>query len=336
MSHVFKEIEGRTAVSSTFRDTQKSSANVRPTMELGHIVYPPNEESISQNLQPWHRNSSSYYVYNPTYINNDGCGVTSYYNDNINSLIPNGESILPGQWPWVVALYTKNETKLKHYFLCTGSILTNRHILTGKFGYSEWRDVLIVFGLSAERKLNMKETITRKMSSYTVHPSWHEYTADSDLAIITLTKSVEYSPFIKPICIWSGPPDLEDLADRTGYVVGWGEFEFNVSKLGVPRMIRVPIINKEDCIASDSRFSYFISNRTFCAGLRDGLFVNGYCDADIGSGMVFFNAVTGRYELRGVTSKSIHRAGICFSKQYVIFVDVAKYVSWIRDQVFNS
>ncbi|XP_011867319.1 PREDICTED: serine protease gd-like isoform X5 [Vollenhovia emeryi] len=295
MSHVFKEIEGRTAVSSTFRDTQKSSANVRPTMELGHIVYPPNEESISQNLQPWHRNSSSYYVYNPTYINNDGCGVTSYYNDNINSLIPNG-----------------------------------------KFGYSEWRDVLIVFGLSAERKLNMKETITRKMSSYTVHPSWHEYTADSDLAIITLTKSVEYSPFIKPICIWSGPPDLEDLADRTGYVVGWGEFEFNVSKLGVPRMIRVPIINKEDCIASDSRFSYFISNRTFCAGLRDGLFVNGYCDADIGSGMVFFNAVTGRYELRGVTSKSIHRAGICFSKQYVIFVDVAKYVSWIRDQVFNS
>ncbi|XP_011868170.1 PREDICTED: uncharacterized protein LOC105562173 isoform X1 [Vollenhovia emeryi] len=111
-----------------------SSENIVSNIELGHYVYPPDKEPLPQDFQPWHRNSSGYRIDNPYYNRNTKCGVTSYYTDSTNRLIPNGETSLPGQWPWVVAIYrlTRNiQFEINYQFQCGGSLLTNRHVLTG-------------------------------------------------------------------------------------------------------------------------------------------------------------------------------------------------------------
>ncbi|XP_011868189.1 PREDICTED: uncharacterized protein LOC105562173 isoform X3 [Vollenhovia emeryi] len=113
---------------------QASSENIVSNIELGHYVYPPDKEPLPQDFQPWHRNSSGYRIDNPYYNRNTKCGVTSYYTDSTNRLIPNGETSLPGQWPWVVAIYrlTRNiQFEINYQFQCGGSLLTNRHVLTG-------------------------------------------------------------------------------------------------------------------------------------------------------------------------------------------------------------
>lgn len=119
---------------------------------LGHIVYSPDEESSSPSSRSsnlFHRNASFYGIINPSidYLNiltrskptvpspdqisNNECGVTSYYTDNINSQIANGEETLPGQWPWLVALFILIPDELVNRFQCSGSILTTKHIITG-------------------------------------------------------------------------------------------------------------------------------------------------------------------------------------------------------------
>ncbi|EFN81615.1 Serine protease gd, partial [Harpegnathos saltator] len=85
----------------------------------------------------------------------------------------------------------------------------------------------------------------------------------------------------------------------------------------------------EECLWSNPRFVSFTSNRTFCAGLRDG---SGPCNGDSGSGLVLHDSTTGRYQIRGIVSRSLFDLNemTCDLTQYVVFVDVAKYIPWIN------
>lgn len=86
--------------------------------------------------------------------------------------------------------------------------------------------------------------LNRDVESYSMHPNARSNTSISDLAIVTLRLAIEYSPFIKPICLWSGSTDFEDIADRTGYAVGWGSDEMGSEYFDESRIIKMPIVNK--------------------------------------------------------------------------------------------
>jgi len=60
--------------------------------------------------------------------NNHECGISSR-TGNTNLLIANGQKTSPGEWPWLAVLFVVKNDGYK--FLCGGSILTNKHILTG-------------------------------------------------------------------------------------------------------------------------------------------------------------------------------------------------------------
>lgn len=57
------------------------------------------------------------------------CGVISGGNDKV-PLIFNGNSYTRGEWPWLVAIYKRQEGSLT--FICGGTLVSDRHIVTGK------------------------------------------------------------------------------------------------------------------------------------------------------------------------------------------------------------
>ncbi|XP_029666353.1 serine protease gd-like isoform X2 [Formica exsecta] len=268
--------------------------------------------------------------------NNNECGISTHTN-NINLLISKGMKTSPGQWPWLAALFI---VKLKFEFQCAGSILTNKHVITAAhcFKLDAQTNIppsamLVSLGRYQLRDWHQAGSVNMEIASYTLHPDYiHQETGDSDLAILTLRTPVEFSPTIKPICLWYGSTDLQSAINKIGYVVGWGRDEFGNPYVAEPRMAKVPI---EVCLWSDSRFVSFTSNRTFCAGSRDG---SGPCNGDSGSGLVLHDAATGRYQLRGIVSRSLYDRDemTCDLTQYVVFVDVAKYLFWIQQQISTT
>jgi len=59
------------------------------------------------------------------------CGISNQpINSNINPLIAQGIKTSLRQWPWLVALFV---VKITVVFQCSGSILTQKHIITGMF-----------------------------------------------------------------------------------------------------------------------------------------------------------------------------------------------------------
>lgn len=64
----------------------------------------------------------------PLNNNDDECGRVNIQNSNINPLIAKGVKTSPGQWPWLVAIFV---VKIQFEFHCTGTLVTNKHIVTG-------------------------------------------------------------------------------------------------------------------------------------------------------------------------------------------------------------
>jgi len=159
-----------------------ANGNIKSNIELGHIVFA--NESFSQKswLNPLRRNVSTYRINNPTHyrlnyphlnhsrpttivlpkrensnnlywksrqFNNDSninddnniCGISSHTGSTIDLLISNGQKTYPGQWPWLVALFIVRNV---YEFQCAGTLLTNRHVLTGRL-IEEKNSILVLF-----------------------------------------------------------------------------------------------------------------------------------------------------------------------------------------------
>lgn len=115
----------------------------------------------------------------------------------------------------------------------------------GRFNLRQWRE---------------RGAVNREVASYKIHPDYaHTTTGDSDLAILTLRTPVEFSPFIRPICLWFDSTNLQNVIDKIGSVVGWGEDELGHPYTEAPRMARVPIVSQVRTLISNELDFYFHS-----------------------------------------------------------------------------
>lgn len=60
---------------------------------------------------------------------------------------------------------------------------------------------------------------------FKVHPDWNpnDNKYDADIALIKMEQAVRYSKYIRPICLWNGPEDINSVVGQVGIVAGWGE-----------------------------------------------------------------------------------------------------------------
>lgn len=93
---------------------------------------------------------------------------------------------------------------------------------------------------------------------------------DGDIALIQMDKPVRYSKFIRPICLWTGAADLTKVVGQTGIIAGWGKNDKGVLNTDFPKKVSVPIVSDGTCLRANDAFAHITSDRTFCAGGRNG------------------------------------------------------------------
>ncbi|XP_021913642.1 serine proteinase stubble-like isoform X3 [Zootermopsis nevadensis] len=254
-----------------------------------------------------------------------------------NPLITYGEDTVIGQWPWHAALYLYMRRDIR--YRCGGSligiktVITAAHCVTKNDKQLAPGDIIVYLGRYNLRNLNEEGSQNRDVTKVTVHPSYNATSTVGDIAVLTLSTSVEVTVTVRPVCLW----DQENinpayLVNKEGLVVGWGLNEYD-EPTETLKMVTMPVVSQQACIWSDPNYySHFTSNTTFCAGYRNGSSV---CNGDSGGGMVFLNQDndgTQMWMLRGIVSHSRRRDGyanICDTKSYIVFTDVAQYLSWI-------
>ncbi|CAH2002623.1 unnamed protein product [Acanthoscelides obtectus] len=257
----------------------------------------------------------------------------------INQLVFHGGTVQKGAYPWLAALFWANSSAVSYTvsYKCSATLISQLHVVTAAHcvkrknrGYDETldaKDLLVKLG-----KLNIQEwtyspgekIIAPK--SITVHPDYISSHSDADIAVLELIERIEFTTTIRPICLWSGPTNLEVVVGKLGTVVGWGMDENGNITTSEPRQVSLPVVSHEDCLSSSAIFATQVTGRTFCAGFRNG---SGPCNGD--SGSAFALQQNGRWMLRGIVSISVseHATRHCDLSNYVIFTDASKYVDWL-------
>ncbi|XP_019892773.2 serine protease gd isoform X2 [Musca domestica] len=256
------------------------------------------------------------------------CGQDS----SVTPFIYGGQQIAPGQFPWLTAIYVKS-AGLR--FLCGGSLLSTRTVLSAahcfKLGGLTADRLVINVGRHNLEDYSEQNFQTREIQNLITHP---EFTStlfpDADLAVLHLQRPVEYTNFIRPICLWSEPVDSNLIVGQTGVVAGWGGDEHGESFTPIPKKVEANIVSDSDCLRSSQAYSTLTSKRTFCAGNRDG---SGPCMGDSGSGLMINR--NGRWFLRGVVSAGQTKQQKCNLLEYVVFCDVAQHLQWVQSNIVD-
>lgn len=81
---------------------------------------------------------------------------------------------------------------------------------------------------------------------------------------------VQFTQFIKPICLWTYSNNYHDIINQQGVVAGYGKTHQSTAISDKPFWTALPVVDEATCLRSKAEFSRITSRRTFCVGSRDG------------------------------------------------------------------
>lgn len=263
------------------------------------------------------------------------CGRRQIHHE---SLITNGYDTRQGDFPWHVAIY--HRVRRDAAYKCGGSLINENTIITAAHCiYDESGRVIIPERMIVhlgKYKLYSVDENTKEFPVFEIirHPEYNVSTLANDIAILKLANSVQFTSYIQPVCLWDRTKtSVRHVENKLGTVMGWGFTELDEAS-DVLREAKMPVVQFSQCLQSNRDFfGFFLSDRNFCAGFRNGTSV---CNGDSGGGMVFEE--DGTWQLRGVVSISMKREDkdLCNTSHYVIFTDVAQYLPWIENETSAS
>ncbi|XP_029301564.1 coagulation factor X [Cottoperca gobio] len=244
-----------------------------------------------------------------------GRNETELREEGVTSRIVGGNLEKPGGSPWQVLLRRSDG-----YGFCGGTLVSDRWVVSAAHCLEETVHHVTIGDIDKRRPDRGEQLI--KVQKVFVHPHFHSFTFDSDIALLYLAWPVARSPTAAPACL----PDhhlssylLQE--DNRGMVTGWGLTRHLGRSSRFLRKVTLPVVSYRDCTASTEQV---ITDNMFCAGYLDVSM--DACSGD--SGGPFVVNYRGTWFLTGVVSWGER----CAAKgKYGVYTRLGNFLNWIRD-----
>ncbi|XP_051994638.1 polyserase-2-like isoform X2 [Xyrauchen texanus] len=199
------------------------------------------------------------------------------------------------------------------------SSLLSRVFLIPLFSNPDPSAFTVYLGRESQEQSNLNE-VSRSVSQVITHPQYDESTHDNDMSLLHLSSPVNFTAYVKPVCLAAEGSTFNNGSDM--WVTGWGDISSSVSLPSPQNLqdVRVPVVGNRqcDCLYRNAQ----ITDNMMCAGLLEG--GKDSCQGDSGGPMVIKQGSV--WIQAGVVSWGYG----CALPQYPgVYARVSNYQSWI-------
>ncbi|XP_030563892.1 CLIP domain-containing serine protease B15 [Drosophila novamexicana] len=253
------------------------------------------------------------------------CGLEGYV------ALQNGGEIVPrGRFPWLAALYldtNSDPNKIELIYKCVTSLISARTVITAAhciYGYTP-AQLRVYVGRHDTSLHPEKDATLMTVESMRTHPDFvGNVVPDCDVGLLVLAEKVQFSYYVRPICLWSKGISLDENETT---VAGWGN-DANFKPTRFPVAVNVSLVSREKCLFDLLTARDFLTPRTLCAGNSQG---HGPCLGDSGGGLMVLH--NDRWYVRGIVSLAQRAGHGCNLSRFVIYSDVASHLSWVERNI---
>nr|AQM58423.1 venom s1 protease 9 [Pristhesancus plagipennis] len=225
------------------------------------------------------------------------------------------------EFPWSVSLQYKSS---KFHF-CGGSIITPYHVITAShcIGSKKAEHILVVMGtynrtdnrISSEVKAIFEHDYSRK-------------THINDIAILELSKKVEYTQFVGPVCLPKRDPQI---VRQYITAMGWGRLhktEQGIKDQNIMKKTKLRVVDIASC-SIDWNYHWDVeSPKVICTWSNH----TDICIGDSGGPVVWLDPETNRYTLVGLPAL----CDSCTLRMPSAHTAVHVFYDWIQDIIKKS
>ncbi|XP_067015516.1 venom protease isoform X2 [Anabrus simplex] len=269
----------------------------------------------------------------------DTCGVS------VENKIIDGEDAIAGQFPWMALLGYKVNNSDPVQFLCGGSIITDRYILTAAHCLGlELADLVTVrlgeLNLTSDpdcedfagagQQVCADYVQDYPVESYKIHEKFSSAHLKNDIALIRLKRNITTfkREFIRPLCLPIGL-NLTGNEEIKYQIAGWGTTD-NYVKTGSPVLQHAMIqgVPRDDCNALQAPEVWPLDETQLCAGNTQG---KDACKGDSGGPLMHIQNSTGKLYQIGIVSFGSYPCGGRDAPS--VYTRVSEYINWILKNI---
>ncbi|XP_029311636.1 chymotrypsin-like protease CTRL-1 [Cottoperca gobio] len=247
------------------------------------------------------------------------CGVAP-----LNTRIVGGEGTTAGSWPWQVSIHLNQVQR----HICGGTLISDQWVLTAAHciiipSTSAWT---LYFGRETQSGLNVHEVI-RNLSKIIIHPDYNNTTFNNDIALLKLSSPVNFTDYIKPICLASNSSQFHN--STLCWTTGWGRLGKNefLPVSASLQEVQIPVMGEKQCLCNYLTLNVTLTDTMMCAGQEN----KGACQGDSGGPLQCKQ--TSNWIQAGITSfgEPCATAGLP-----EVYARVSQFHTWIMDQVAGA
>ncbi|CAG9855116.1 unnamed protein product [Phyllotreta striolata] len=261
-------------------------------------------------------------------LNGPQCGISNTTNYRVVGGVP----AKLNEVPFIAILgYRNQKNPNTPKWLCGGSLITYRHVLTAAHCVNNRNDLYVVrlgdLNLFDDNDGAFPENI--EISHSKVHENYSPVNYTNDIAIVTLQRRPK-NPNVWPVCIPNQQPLISNnFVKYQAMVAGWGALYFNGPSSATLQLAQIPVVDQGKCITAFANKAV-IDDRIICAGRADGK--QDACQGDSG-GPLFWGTISGeviRYYQIGVVSYGFRCAEVGYPG---VYTRVTKFINWIENNI---
>ncbi|KAF2889428.1 hypothetical protein ILUMI_16745 [Ignelater luminosus] len=253
-------------------------------------------------------------------------------------------STLITEFPWLARIAFKrdsdNETNYTKEYLCLGSIISKRYVLTSADcanppGFTPIEAQLGDYHIGNETDCVLETGIVEcsepvrsyKIEKVIIYPNYNPERITNNIALFRLNKTLFFDDYIRPICLPFPGTKFAEVGDILT-TSGWGFINTALGPAVVKKKVLTEMISNEDCKKQYKHQTQIIVDEKNVCIIKLKNTTHSSCIGDSGSPVIFSHRL--QWHQVGIVSAGI---GGCGDTYPDVLTKVESYLEWIKENI---